>query len=1270
MKQLTKRLLSLCCLLTFVVSIAAPVAVALSANVAGITPAVAAPEHEISVMSFNILEREDTGVYAQPKDRGPMAVKTIKKYNPDIVGIQEAADASSANGNFDWNDYLVTELGKLGYSCRYLTQESVKPSRMTIGAGLMIFYKKDRFDLIAHGSDQYVTKGYSGVRASYEGFTHIDGSRYYHYVKLWDKVQKTYLFTFNTHLAVPPGSLKQSGKEATSAQRTMLANIIRTQSARQLADAIEKLAGDYPCFSTGDYNASWSRSVKDDANSSQLYEMTKNGVLSAAVDDAYSNVSVSRTGIIDHVFYNKFYADSLTYRGVYEEYGGYQPSDHLAMIGYFNYTPLISFKSGSFDVRSRLFTDSTDKDTYTFEIGELRAPLNYKILSSDGQQLSDTVDLPCGRNHFTIELYNGDSLYCTLNATVTCSARLPMEIRADAAESIYYANDGWHVALKKHITALTPTCTDGIFYSDAAATKQLALPMTLSNNITRCWLRTKDDEIIPITIHRESQTAQTGKVLYVDDDIGKASGTVAFSTDKDTILVEGGVNGFGSLAAAAAVANTADGYVIYVAPGHYKGNTVTFSKHVTLLGNNHDVSPLVRADAGWSLATDRREESVIEQRLDFSRKSVEFTVRGFSFVGSSTHAYPVQQTYSDVNTTVTVTVEKNIFRFSGNNTTNSSCIMLNTTCKKAGRVADNYFEQIDDTAASLCRVITARNPYGLVFEENYCVNFTDQLSFISSETFHQSLKDPSHLVMTFRYNRFDNCGPLNLYTQCVDESGRADIQMLYNDFVACGNFNGVPALRLYLSNSNTYITDYSKFDINIFGNRFIGCRRSISIDRGSNEGDIKEARIHINRNRFIGMQQGRTALINLVFNVYEDSQINATSPNWDFSHNYFASDTVSGHHPDNFVSSAVTYNSQTVNSVDKNLYLPYYTNPEMTWLSEGVIQNQTGIRISNNTHAYDGLPHSLDINAGESAVISYSTDPAANRFYSSVKPTLTEPGTLTVYYQVERVGYTNFEGRALITVRVPNRTLKMDSLTLPFDDQPHSLVPLYEPLAGDEITYVYNGVEFNSMPTFVHPGSYTVTMTVNNPYAREITATATLTITAGEITGVGMLVTDDILVTGLQDGDQVLYSVNGNNFTEQKPVLTGNEKSIAVTVSRKGYNDLILLTKPQEASPFTLSLSKDVEGELIQWKMSLLTDKEQLLSGNITLLSYGYTTADTAEGILNSGGTLIALRENETGILNFENEISFFTPASVPTAAFVTFVKDGQCYTVYSAIGV
>jgi len=95
-----------------------------------------------------------------------------------------------------------------------------------------------------------------------------------------------------------------------------------------------------------------------------------------------------------------------------------------------------------------------------------------------------------------------------------------------------------------------------------------------------------------------------------------------------------------------------------------------------------------------------------------------------------------------------------------------------------------------------------------------------------------------------------------------------------------------------------------------------------------------------------------------------------------------------------------------------------------------------------------------------------------------------------------------------------------------------------------------------------------------------------------------------------------------------------------------------------------------VEGELIQWKMSLLTDKEQLLSGNITLLSYGYTTADTAEGILNSGGTLIALRENETGILNFENEISFFTPASVPTAAFVTFVKDGQCYTVYSAIGV
>ncbi len=1277
MKHGFRSVAALACVVLLLIGTLSPITVALSGNVEGITNMVAAPEHELSVMSFNILDYVDDANYAKPKDRAPLAVKTILKYDPDLIGIQEAGDPQAANDNFDWNDYLVRELAKYGYGCRYLTQESVKPSTMTIGAGLMIFYKTERFDLIDHGSAQYKTSGQNGVQATFEGFTRVDNSRYYHWVKLWDKVQKTYLFQFNTHLAVPVGSLTQGGKTATADQRAMLANITRTISARQLADAMEKQAGDYPCFATGDYNASWSRSVKGNTNTSQLYELTKNDCFSAAASDANNRISVDPNGIIDHVFYNRYHADALTYRGVYEEHGGYQPSDHMAMVAYFNLTPPITFGSGSYDDDSRTLTDSTDEHTYTFDIKDLHEALNYEIYDADENKVTDTVTLKHTYNRFEIRLFNQtatnskDNPYCTINATIHCSANLPVQITASSAENIYYTDGAWHIALKSSISSLTPICADGIFYADAACTRQQSFPISLNRATTLCYLRTNAGETFPVYIHRESATAESGKVLYVDDDIGSNTGTVAFAADETVLLVEGGVNAFGSLAAAAAKANTADGYTIYVAPGTYKGGAVSFSKNVTLLGNNHDVSPLVRADAGWSLSTDRKSESILDHQLNFTRSSVNFTVRGFTFVGNATNAYAINQSNSNITTTSVANIQKNIFRFSGNNTTNSSCIMFNTATKNSGIIADNYFEQVNEKANTLCRVLTTRNPYGILFEENYCVNFTDQISFLSAEVAHQNETDAGNFVMTFRYNRFDNCHPIQLYAaQCTDSRSLVDIEILYNDFVNCGNVNTDYAVKIYLANTNKFVTDYSKVSINIFGNRFIGCRRSIYLGHQANEGNIREATIHINRNRFIDMRQGLGTLMSLSFNVYSNEDVNATSENWDFSHNYYASDTVSGHEPEKFVTSLVTLNGNSVSAVDPALLHPYYTNPEMTWLSEGVIKTQTGITISNNTHNYDGLPHSLDIDAGEGAVISYSTDPAENRFYSMNKPTLTEPGNLYVYYQVEREGYVNFQGRALITVRVPNRSLKMEDMTIPYDGKVHALTPVYNAMEGDRVTYSYGGISFDTMPSFMDAGSYTVTVTVTNPYARDITATATLTITAGEITGVKMLVSDDIYVTGTEEGDILSYSVNGNNFTAQKPTLTGTERIVSLKVSRAGHNDLILSARPDTAPrPFDPTLTKTVTEGSILWSMSLVPDREMLLTENVTLLAYGLVTGESAEQILDGNGTFTPLKENETGILSLPADLTFTATTATPTAAYAVFVKDGTLYTVYSSIG-
>ena len=352
-----------------------------------------------------------------------------------------------------------------------------------------------------------------------------------------------------------------------------------------------------------------------------------------------------------------------------------------------------------------------------------------------------------------------------------------------------------------------------------------------------------------------------------------------------------------------------------------------------------------------------------------------------------------------------------------------------------------------------------------------------------------------------------------------------------------------------MSNNNEIVTDYTNYTVNLFGNRFFGCQKALYYRVASNEGDVRDAKLNINQNRFIGMHQSATKKsLYFQFDIFDTSDIKATSKNWDFSHNYYDSDTVDNdHHPDNYVYTSYTYNSTVYDCIDRSLFFPYYTDAAMTKLSDGTPPTQTGITVSETTHEVDGEPHSIKVNVPTGAVVSYSLDGSLNeqdRAWQSNAPTLTLPGTQTIYYMVERTGYQNYYGSATLTILAAERELVFENQTVSYNGEMHTLS--FAPLEGDKVTYTYQGKNYSSCPQFSEIGNYEIGLSVTNAIYGTKTATATLTINKGVLKSValtGMQVIYDgkaysPVVTKMLGTEQVTFSVDGGPYTEELPALS------------------------------------------------------------------------------------------------------------------------------------
>lgn len=79
---------------------------------------------------------------------------------------------------------------------------------------------------------------------------------------------------------------------------------------------------------------------------------------------------------------------------------------------------------------------------------------------------------------------------------------------------------------------------------------------------------------------------------------------------------------------------------------------------------------------------------------------------------------------------------------------------------------------------------------------------------------------------------------------------------------------------------------------------------------------------------------------------------------------------------------------------------------------------------TNYNAAYDGNAHTITVSVPDGAVISYSE--TENGAYSATAPTLTNVGSKTVYWKVEKAGYTTVVGSNTITITAKAVTITVD----------------------------------------------------------------------------------------------------------------------------------------------------------------------------------------------------------------------------------------------------
>lgn len=253
----------------------------------------------VTVISFNIrYNNPDDGdnIWENRRDN---AVIMVNMENPDFLCVQEAYYVQLS--------YLLNSLQK--YSYIGLGRDDGKQG----GEHMAILYRKDRFEVVAHG-DFWLSETPDVCSRGWDAVCH----RIVTWGYFLDKQTGKHVYCFNTHL-------------------DHVGEVARRESVKLITQRIKEIVKDKkaPVFLTGDFNSDINSEIFD-----PLKKVLKQARKDSPVTDSKGTFngwgSAPNNIVIDHIFYKN--AKPMVFKTLNEnKYGRALISDHYPIKGVFVY---------------------------------------------------------------------------------------------------------------------------------------------------------------------------------------------------------------------------------------------------------------------------------------------------------------------------------------------------------------------------------------------------------------------------------------------------------------------------------------------------------------------------------------------------------------------------------------------------------------------------------------------------------------------------------------------------------------------------------------------------------------------------------------------------------------------------------------------------------------------------------------------------------------------------------------------------------------------
>lgn len=250
----------------------------------------------VKIMSYNIRydnPRDGVNAWANRVDQ---VVGLIQKYDPDLIGVQEALH------------HQLQDISRLlpGYSYVGVGRDDGKRA----GEYSAILYKHGRFGLLT--SSTFWLSETPTVPASKSWDAAI--TRIATWARFFDKEANAELLMVNTHF-------DHVGKLA------------REQSALLIKSKLAELSKQQPVLVTGDFNCTPSEAAYQQMiseNDFRLFDSSQGNSTGTFCGFEVGSITCSQ---IDYIFYSSEW-DVLSYRVATDFHGKYYPSDHLPVLAH------------------------------------------------------------------------------------------------------------------------------------------------------------------------------------------------------------------------------------------------------------------------------------------------------------------------------------------------------------------------------------------------------------------------------------------------------------------------------------------------------------------------------------------------------------------------------------------------------------------------------------------------------------------------------------------------------------------------------------------------------------------------------------------------------------------------------------------------------------------------------------------------------------------------------------------------------------------------